>query len=121
MTWIEINDIIYNAIGITRDNLVKWNSYKDNGINTFFIELGSGRLSIWRQYESMDDEYDYIITIQNGVGEIIYTYSTGFQERENQQILQELYDVAENSNLQRQATINSMRDAIARLKSGNIF
>ena len=121
MSWFEISDIILNVIQITKDNLVKWNAFSDNGINTFFIDLGSGRLSIWRQYESMDDEYDYAISIDNGVGETIYSYSTEFQNRENQHILQELYYVAENSHLQRQATISSMRDAIERLKSGNIF
>lgn len=121
INWNEINNIIYDVIDITNEKLVKWNMYSDDGINTYFIDLGKGRIAICRQYESMDDEYDYIMTIFNEVGEEIYGCSTGYEDRENQTLLQHLYDVAENSNLQRQATMDSIKQAISKIKSDNFI
>ncbi len=116
MDWSEISRIIYDVIDITKEKLIKWNVYSDNGISTYFIDLGKGRISICRQYESMDDEYDYTMTIYNEVGEEIYGFVTGFHDRQNQKLLEELYDVAENSNLQRQATMESIKQAIEQIK-----
>lgn len=121
MEWFEIHDIIRGVIEITKDSLVKWNSYDKDGFKTFYLDLGTGRITISRQYESMDDEYDYILELHNGAGEVIENFYTTFEDRGNQFLFQELFDVAENSNLQRQATISSMRAAIARLKSGETF
>lgn len=121
MEWFEISDIIRGVIEITKDSLVKWKSFDNEGFKIFYLEIGTGRVTITRQYESMDDEYDYIMELRNKAGDVIENFYTGYEDRGNQFILQELYDVAENSYLQRQATLNSMRDAIAKLKSGDVF
>lgn len=121
MEWFEIHDIIRDVIELTKDDLVKWNSYDDNGFKTFYIDLGNGRIAISRQYESMDDEYDYDVQIFNGSGEMIENFFSAYENRENQFMLGELYEVAENSNLQRKTTINSIRAAISKLKSDNVF
>lgn len=120
MNWFEIQDIIRDIIDLTKENLVKWSSY-DDGFKTLFLDLGTGRIAISRQYESMDDEYDYDFQVFNVSGEVIENFITGYEDREYQYMLKELYDVAENSSLQRQATIDSMRAAIGKLKSNRPF
>ncbi len=121
LNWREISDIIYEVIDLTQEKLIRWQAYDDDGITTYTIELGLGCITISRQYESMDDEYDYSLRINNSAGEEIYACLTEFENRTNQKQLHKLYDVAEDSFLQRQATIDSIKEAISKIKSENIF
>lgn len=121
MDWKEMERIINDIIEITKRNLVRWNTEYSNGVPYYTTMIGVAQISISRQYESMDDEYDYSFNIYNSNGDSIYFITTSFQDRDNQQMLNSLFEAAENSSLQRQMTFDSIKETIKQIKSQNIF
>lgn len=111
---LDITSILTDILNLTKDNKIRWTSTSTDA--QFMTTLGDASITIDQFSITLNANY-YTLSIYNNKGNIIYNYDTSqCEDITISSLIEKIYNVAENLFYRRDETIQSIKNALLKIK-----